>query len=153
MLYTGNGREFEIRMYEMDGALSRIVRIDTPAVRFTADLIAKRREQRLAAAQTPDARQRIERVYAIMDFPDSLPHFDNIVAADDGSVWVKRYTALAARLWYVLDADGRWLGRVELPESFTLYGIAGDLVYGVGRDADDVEVVRVYRINKGGGGG
>lgn len=127
------------------------MRIDTQAVRVTADTIAKRKATRLAAATTPEDRQRIERVYSIMDFPDSLPHFDDMVTADDGSVWVKRYLSIAPRRWYVFDKDGRWLGSLDLPDRFTLKGISDDLVYGVSRDADDVESVTVYRIRKGAG--
>jgi hypothetical protein len=147
-LYTGNGREFEIRVHEMGGALRRIIRLDTPAVRLTADSIARRKSARLAAAQTPEARQRIEMIYSMMDFPDSLPHFDGLLVSDDGSVWVKRYSTLAPRRWYVFDPVGRWLGALDLPDRFTPEGITGDQVYGVARDADDVEMIHVYRIRR-----
>jgi hypothetical protein len=48
----------------------------------------------------------------------------------------------------VFNAEGVWLGTMNLPERFELKGIADDLVYGTARDADDVETVRVYRILK-----
>jgi hypothetical protein len=147
-VYTGNGREFEIRVYENDGTLSKVIRLETPAVRLTPDSIAKRKERRLAAATTPEARQRIEKVYSTMNFPDSLPRFDNMVAAADGGIWVKEYNTISATLWYVFNAEGVWLGTMNLPERFELKGIADDLVYGTARDADDVETVRVYRILK-----
>jgi hypothetical protein len=100
--------------------------------------------------QTPEARQRIETIYSIMDFPDSIPHFDNLIVADDGALWVKRYSTLAPRRWYVFNVDGRWLGSIELPERFTPSGVADDLVYGVDRDADDVELVQVFRVQRSG---
>jgi hypothetical protein len=50
--------------------------------------------------------------------------------------------------WSVFDASGRWLGDVALPSRFTPKEIGADYVLGIGRDADDVPHVLMYRIEK-----
>ena len=50
--------------------------------------------------------------------------------------------------WDVFSPAGVWLGRVELPASFTPLEIGADYVAGLWRDADDVEFVRFYRLLK-----
>ena len=49
----------------------------------------------------------------------------------------------------MVDSAGRLLGRVTLPPSFRLTAIGSDRVYGVWKDEEDVEHVRVYPLRKG----
>jgi hypothetical protein len=49
----------------------------------------------------------------------------------------------------VLDPTGQLLGRVLLPARFKLTAIGADRVYGVWKDPEDVEHVRVYPLRKG----
>lgn len=51
-----------------------------------------------------------------------------------------------ANLWEVFDADGRFLGAVELPVRFEAHVVDGLRVTGVERDELDVEYVVSYRV-------
>jgi hypothetical protein len=49
--------------------------------------------------------------------------------------------------WRVFDKAGKWLGTVTLPARFNPMDIGTDYVLGLWRDEDDVEHVRMYRLN------
>jgi len=48
--------------------------------------------------------------------------------------------------WDIFDAEGRYLGIVEMPFHFQPLGFHDDSVFGVWRDDLDVQYVRVMRI-------
>jgi len=50
--------------------------------------------------------------------------------------------------WDVFDPEGRFLGVLELPERYQPLRIDGDRLYGVLRDALDVQYVLVLRVNR-----
>jgi hypothetical protein len=54
--------------------------------------------------------------------------------------------ALGAPDWDVLDADGRYLGVVSMPERFEPLQFTGDAIYGVWRDEMDVQYVKRFRV-------
>lgn len=51
-----------------------------------------------------------------------------------------------ATAYDVFDEDRRYVGRMVLPDSFTIVGMRGDLIWGVSRGEYDVESIRAYRI-------
>jgi hypothetical protein len=53
---------------------------------------------------------------------------------------------LGASKWDILDAEGRYLGVLDLPHRFQPVTFEGDLVYGIWRDEFDVQYVRVMRV-------
>jgi len=48
----------------------------------------------------------------------------------------------------VIDTSGRWLGTVTLPADFHPTFVTRDALYGIWKDADEVEHVRGYRLRK-----
>jgi len=67
--------------------------------------------------------------------------------ADDPEVFLANpRLALGAAIWDVFDAEGRYLGEVDLPERFELVRFVSDAVYGVWRDDMDVEYVMRLRL-------
>jgi hypothetical protein len=93
--------------------------------------------------------------------PERLPAITALRAGPDNTLWVQRMGSIAGidpfavnasdrtgwlggPLWDVLDARGRFLGTVELPERFHLLHVTDRALYGVLKDAEDVEhVVRL----------
>jgi hypothetical protein len=61
---------------------------------------------------------------------------------------VRTQTMAVATRWDVIDANGRWITTVDLPERFTPVEIGADYVAGPARDEDEVEQVLVYRLRK-----
>ncbi len=48
----------------------------------------------------------------------------------------------------MLDADGTWLGTVEIPDRFSVSDVAMDAVLGVWEDELDVEHPQVLRLTR-----
>ena len=53
---------------------------------------------------------------------------------------------MTASEWDILDAEGRYLGVLDVPHRFQPVTFEGDLVYGIWRDEFDVQYVRVMRV-------
>ncbi len=78
---------------------------------------------------------------------------------ENAFVWLSEYDTRDAlpqsshrdarpRQWLVFDTAGLYQGRVALPGRLRVHAIADDAVAGVWTDADGIESVRVYRIQK-----
>jgi hypothetical protein len=155
---------FRLSMYDAEGNLNRIVSIPlerqavTQAdIDFFIDTV-----ERLATEQGAPPQQ-IEILLSTFHFADQFPAFLQMMPGPNGSLWVQRVqqptllTAeeqetwnpnldLGATEWDILDAEGRYLGVVDMPHRFQPVTFEGDLVYGVWRDDFDVQYVRVMRI-------
>jgi hypothetical protein len=55
--------------------------------------------------------------------------------------------SLGASTWDVLDAEGRFLGKVETPERFQPFEILDGRIIGVWRDELDVQYVIILNID------
>jgi hypothetical protein len=66
-------------------------------------------------------------------------------AAADGSFG---YQPLVPSIWNVFDRQGRWTGDVTMPARFLPTEIGADYVLGIARDADNVETVVMYRVER-----
>lgn len=79
-----------------------------------------------------------------------LPFHGGVIGDAVGNAWLPVYD-LPARLshrYFVISADGRWLGTVELPGAFRILDIAEDRILVVEENDVDVEAVAVYRLEK-----
>ena len=52
--------------------------------------------------------------------------------------------------WDVFDAEGRFLGTIEMPERFQPIRFQDDRIYGIWRDELDVQRVWVLALDRGG---
>lgn len=101
-------------------------------------------------------------------FADSYPAYASIQAGPEGSIWVQRLQrpsdlpegereAFDPRLgfgshrWDVFDADGRYLGVIEMPPRFQPLRFEDDRILGIQRDELDVQSVLILRIRRGDG--
>jgi hypothetical protein len=82
--------------------------------------------------------------------PKSRPVLGRAIMAPDGRIWAALFEPTIGFahewLWYALDAQGRPLGRLRLPENSHLTAVAGDQVLVVRRDSNDVASVVVYGL-------
>ena len=94
-----------------------------------------------------------------MSFADHFPAHGRMMVDRTGAVWLERYTPSAPTggwnatrdepsVWEVYDADGVWLGPVELPGDFIAREVGADYVLGLWRDENDVEFVRLYELSR-----
>ena len=101
------------------------------------------------------------------EVPRIKPAYHGFMVGDDGRIWVQvpmpseRDDAAGGGgggslpsppLWRepqaydVFEPDGSLVGRVAVPDAVTLYTMRGEIVWGTVRDADDVVVVKRFRI-------
>jgi hypothetical protein len=97
----------------------------------------------------PGAQASLERFWQTVPYPSTMPAFGALLPAADGSLWVEApRPAGAPAVWSAISLDGRWLGRVELPQGFVPLDAGVDYLLGVWKDPDEVEHVRMYALRR-----
>ena len=145
VVITTNDR-YEIRAYRPDGSLARIIRRAHEARAPTrGDL------RDYVARQDPD---RPEALDAVGDMPlvEAFPAFASVRVDRLGYLWVREYRLPGEqhRLWTVFDPEGRVLGLVEMPGSFSVEEIGEDYILGTRDDELGVEYVESWPLDRSG---
>ena len=79
--------------------------------------------------------------------PDYLPAVQSMVVADDGSVWLQRFTPSEnGHVWWVLDEDAEPIATVVTPMGFQVLLITGETLWGIERDDFDVNYIVRYDV-------
>ena len=164
VIVAGHGRVPELRRYDTSGDLISLIRWSdevrplTRVERGRYDDV--RREWLSAMPDDPESEFLFPALDEYPHLPTTLPLFDGILMADDGSVWVRRFPensfgVFDARLhdretlpqeWIVFDSQGTWLGEFTFPERFDLKAVSGSRLVGVSKDENNTETVHVLRM-------
>lgn len=161
--YVSLNDAWEIQVRGLDGSLKQLVRTPVkPAAITPEDIAAHRKEQLEALEAVPQVRNLPEaikkQVTARVDqakYPATYPFFAAMLVDPDGNLWAQEVTppSLKAQRFAVIDRNGRFLGRVTMPVDFKVSQVGSAAVYGVWKDADDVQRVRGYPLRRGPGDG
>lgn len=150
-IFRGPSDAMQVEELDMSGNLVRILRIPGYPLDLDDARIAAERDARfeeLPAAMPPFIRQLVEDLPA----PATRPAYANMLVDPSGAVWLELYRGMSERdrpqEWLILDADGTWLGTVEVPDRFTVMEIRMDTMLGVWRDELDVEHPQVRRLTR-----
>jgi len=155
--YRGLNRTFAFDEYGWNGVLRRIVRTLVDPVPVTRDVIeafeAQFVDQMMHGSGETVPESALRRLRQRLDeavYPEYVPACDWLLVDPQGNVWAHHYRFRydADQTWTVFDAEGRWLGPVEMPPGLQVSRFGPDWVLGVTRDSLDVEHVRVHRIFK-----
>jgi hypothetical protein len=168
-LIAGNNSEYRVRVHGPDGTLQRVVsRPHTRRPITEGDQADFRRVVAAAWEQGGMPPQAQEMMMAALRFAEWYPAYANLLGGPDGTLWVQSvqtpetvrelgatfdFQDLGGPAWDVFDADGRFLGVVEMPLRFTPMLWKDDHVYGVQRDDLDVQYVARLGIVRGDAGG
>jgi hypothetical protein len=89
-----------------------------------------------------------ERMVAEMPYPRTKPAYRRCEVDGAGRIWLEVYPELdqPGNVWMRLDPRSRTAVAVQLPVRFRVMAFTSAAVYGVWRDADDVEHVQVYSL-------
>jgi hypothetical protein len=141
-IFAGNGDRYEVRVFDSDGRLVRLIRRMDPPVpvddAYWDSALRRRREQ----AQGPRSGDRM-RVIEAMPRPAHFPAFGGLAADSEGALFV--FGQVDG--WNVFDPAGRWLG--ELPIWYqTFLDIGPDYLLALARDSLGVESVVLHGIER-----
>jgi len=145
------GSSDRMQMEEMDpsGNLVRILRIPDYPLDLSDAQIASERDL-LLGRLTPGHPLRAS--FEAAPASETRPAFTDILVDPSGAVWLELHRAQSeedqSEDWLVLDADGTWLGTVEMPDRFSVSEITMEAVLGVWWDELDVEHPRVLRLTR-----
>lgn len=146
-LIVGDQVAYEIRTYELDGALRAVFRwAGVPLSVDAADVEAWKEQQVLSAAAAD--RPSVRAYLADVPIPDQRPAYGSILLSESGEIWVGSY-ALPSQMpsrWDVIEDDGAWLGSVQMPDGFRPLQIGEDWILGLTRDEFDVEKVELRTL-------
>jgi|CXWL01.1.fsa_nt_gi hypothetical protein len=171
-IYAGFTGDASITFYSGSGRAERVIRWPLQPETPPVGIVTRYREWYTATAQIPAAYQGVARrqlearmaeTLRTLRVADRMPVFNRMIVADDGHLWVERYTpghvTPSCRMWCtptlavptewdVFDGGGRWLGTVRMPSHFAPLDVGVRYITGVWRDEDDVEHVRIHELVK-----
>ncbi len=149
-VYVTNGDRYEVHQFSMSGVLRRILRRTVDPIAFTDDEYEEWKE--LVKAWNPNRNwRRWERLIGELS-RRYHPAIRSFSMDSEGFLWINdRWNRqLGTTEWSVFDAEGRWLGTLELP-SAGIYWIGRDFILGGHVDFDtELQTVERYRLDRGG---
>lgn len=151
-VYVGTGDAFEVVSYEPGGRMRTIVRAEHHPARVTRDDIRDYQRSLVTLGAEGDARLRAQdrELLAHAPYPREMPPFVDLKADPEGNLWVQapRRPAEPNTRWTVFSSDGRALGVVSFPADLAVQEIGRDWVLGTALDENQLEHVRLYRLEK-----
>ncbi len=154
-LYVTETGEPEFKTFDLLRRLTRVVRWAGPRDPVTAGdrrdwIVAEstgiangpRSEPAARAAALANLRKQL--------FSEKGPYHTDFLPTDDGGVWLEQYSRpwTLIRRYLVFDSTGTLTARVELPPRIRPFQILGDRMVARWRNEDDVDYIRIYRIEK-----
>ena len=152
-LYVGTQETFEIRAYDPEGTLLRIVRAPTPDLSLTEDDVRSYVDNILGQQNAPEAVKAtfLETYLTQIPWPPTRPAYSELLSDALGNLWVgePRSGPYQDPVWWtVFSPEGALMGRVELPDRFRPFEIGADYVLGRWQGPLDVEYVHLYELVK-----
>ena len=148
----GSADLMEVRELSVTGDVVRILRIPDYPLSLTDEEVTAEREAQFdvelppGVAFPPFMRQFIEE----LPTPAARPAYSDILVDPSGAIWLELYRGRSEQdrpqAWLLLDADGTWLGTVDVPDDFAVMDITMDAVLGVWRDELGVEHPQVLKL-------
>ena len=159
---VGTGSVSELRVYGSGGDLVRVIRWPDRDRSVSGERLAiwdSFLEGHLASLSGPEADFRREALEQMPE-PQQFPAFGPVVVSDRGRVWVAPYqpgqqdlvraymgvVPLPGQRWLVFGINGEMMATIRIPPGFMVSAVRDGRVWGVHRDALDVESVRAYRL-------
>ena len=153
-IFRGSSDMMQVEELDASGNVVRILRIPGYDLELTEAQVAAEREDRLnfdlprGMTVPPFFLRMVEALPA----PTTRPAHAEMLVDPSGAVWLELFRARIEQdrpqEWLILDADGTWLGTIEVPDRFRVTDITMETVLGVWRDELDVEHPQVLRLTR-----
>lgn len=145
----------EVTRYNGDGSVAAVYRLDRPRRLISQSEIEQQRRRLIVQVDQlpPPIDQAVADAMADVAVPRVYPAHDRMIVDATGAIWLREdigpgRSSVENHRWTVLDADGRWLGMVTTPRRTEIHQITRDRLIGIWRDDNDVEHVRVHRLDR-----
>ena len=153
------GEFYEVQIYDGDGGLSEIWRVDNRRGRPVTDDDVDAARRRALATVDDDRRPGLERRWTEVVVPKHFPALGSgsgfvytappeMIESAADELWVHGYPTdpESPRIWWVFDATGTLQGSVAFPARFELHAVGESGALGIELDDFDVERVALYRL-------
>ena len=148
-IYRGNANTMQVEELSSSGQLLRILRLPDYPLDLTPGTIEAERRVRLGDNPHPLIREIVDQ----LPDPERRPAYQQIVVDATGAIWLRPFLGRSelgrTEAWLVLDADGAWLGNVDVLTGLQIMRVEKDVLMGVWTDSLGVEHPRVYRLRRG----
>ncbi len=146
-ILDGDGSDWSVEERALTGGVIRTHHLQREVSPVTARDKNAYREKSLEGSEGGD-RVIGERMVSEMPYPRTRPAYRRFETDGAGRLWLEVYPGLdqPENLWIRLDSRSRIAVAVALPEGLRPLAFTASRVYGVWRDRDDVEHVRVYSL-------
>lgn len=151
--YFGEGDTFEIRVYDCNNGLVRIIRREIDLTISPSDIDKARNSVLERKKGIVESSRITEKHLAAISDIQKKPAFSALIKVDpDGRLWVSNHRPYPKNYrpesWSIFREDGRWLGDLLSPPDFMVTDIGSDYVLGVQFDENEFESVKVFEILK-----
>lgn len=147
---------YEIRAFEPDGTLARIVRMEHARRSPTAAHVEAFIEARVSEASV-SRREQVRRHHGAAPVAEYFPAFSSVLSDRLGHLWVEEFDVPGdgqdAVLWTVFDPEGHVLGLVETPQGLQIYEIGEDYLLGSMEDELGLDYIQLWALNRTGTSG
>lgn len=151
-----SGRELQLEILELDGALRRIIRWESRdrSVR-PADVETFKRDLRRRFEATGGPSPRTEAAIARetgdhRPVAERFPAHRQVLSTAEGRLWVEDYRRpldQGPASWFVFESDGAFVCRVSVPDGWRALSVGAEHLVATIRDDFDVEYVLVQAID------
>jgi len=132
--------------YGVDGEVLRIIRTGVPPRSIPGEVVAEIIRARTAALPDPLVAAQVQADLHEAGIPEAAPAFVDLRVDPEGNLWLLAYRLPGDPVvqdWWVVDPEGRTLGRVRMPPRVSLRVAGVDHI--LGTMADDEGVIRIVR--------
>lgn len=156
-VFYGSSDLMQVEELDPAGNVTRILRIPGYGLDLTDAQVAAERDAHLDVDLPPGMPLPpwLVRVVEALPAPATRPAYANMIVDPSGAFWLELHRGASEldrpQEWLILDADGTWLGTIEVPDRFSVTDITLDAVLGVWRDELDIEHPQVLRLRRNGG--
>ena len=151
--YWGTSDRYEIRFFDTEGNLRRILRRPVeprPVVPAMIEAWITENLEEVRRREGEAALPRYRRSYEEGSFGDRVPLFDRAFIDGDARLWVGSSEwperQAAPGRWSIFAPNGTWLGDVDAPPQLRIVDCRDDLVLGIWQEEGDAPYVHVHRL-------
>lgn len=150
-IYIGTADRYEILVFDLQGHPVDTIRKAAGNLETTRADIQNAKEKELASSEQ-SWHPGIERDYATMPFPKTVPAYTDLVVDSEDHLWVQEFPRVRSPQvrWSVFSPMGSPVAEVLLPADLEVYEVGRDYVLGRFLNAEEsIPQVRMYRLRRG----